>query len=267
MRSRIVGTVLVTALALSGVAAAQTITNVAITPNAGNDADQVQTGTDAYQRKTTVEVTSSSATSFSTRYAEIVGADTDVGASRTVSHSADYTITFDVTAPGAYAVTVETLLNGAFTLVNDGNSGSADVTGVAGSQTGGTLANGTLNLPDPGALTGSVADNVGFNPSASAQITGTSNGSPVSHSLSFTWTASCTSTGIVVVQGGDECAVRLGLPTEYTSDTAGDYPGVGGRPQGADGHFVTVTLSSLCGNAMVDAGEQCDDGNTANGDC
>ena len=60
------------------------------------------------------------------------------------------------------------------------------MSGVAGSQTGGTLASGILNLPDAGTLSQSTAGNVGFNPSAMAQITGTSNDSPVSHMLNFT---------------------------------------------------------------------------------
>src|SRR6185369_42115 len=44
------------------------------------------------------------------------------------------------------------------------------------------------------------------------------------------------------------------------------YPGSPGRTQATDGHFVTVTLTSLCGNGTVDSSvsEQCDQG-AANG--
>jgi cysteine-rich repeat protein len=252
-------------------ACAQTITNLTVSKNGGNSPDQLMTGDDAYQNKTTVTIQSSSATGFTARYAETVGADIDSAppSMRSNSQNTDYTIQFDVTAPGGYYLTVETLLSGAFTLVDDGSNGSAaaEMSPVAGSQTGGILASGTLNLPDPGGLTGTTGGDVGFNPSATARIDGTSNGSPVTHRITFTWTASCQSDGILPVTPGDECAVRLGLPTEYTTDTAGDYPGPGNRDQNGDGHFVQVALTSLCGNGIVDPGENCDDGGTANGDC
>src|SRR5262249_39205424 len=48
------------------------------------------------------------------------------------------------------------------------------------------------------------------------------------------------------------------------SNGAADYPGTGGRTQSNDGHFVTVTLTNLCGNGVIHtcgaASEQCDDG-------
>jgi hypothetical protein len=121
------------ALLPAGGASGQTISNISIVKNLGNSADALQTGNDAYQQKTAVSIESSSATTFATRYAEIVGADTDAAATRSVTQNSDYTISFDVTAPGGYALTVETLLNGAFTLVDDGNTAAADMSGVAGS--------------------------------------------------------------------------------------------------------------------------------------
>ena len=252
---------------------AQTISNLSAVLNGSNSNDRLTTGTDVSQRKTQVAITSSTATQFTTRYAEIVGADKDSVTPSSTSESANtnYTIQFDVTAPGGYFLTVQTLLNGAFTLVDDGNGGNgsatADVSPVAGSQTGGTLASGTLNLPDPGMQSGTATADVGFNPSATARINGTSNGSPVTHKLTFTWSADCTSAGTLNLTAGNECAVRLGLPTDYTGDTAGDYPGIGNRDQSADGHFVTVAVTGLCGNGILDPGEQCDDGNTTDGDC
>jgi hypothetical protein len=56
--------------------------------------------------------------------------------------------------------------------------------------------------------------------------------------------------------------------SHVATETAGDYPGNPARIQADDGHFVTVTLTSLCGNGTIDVGpsytEDCDDG-PANG--
>jgi cysteine-rich repeat protein len=252
---------------------AQSITNLSVVKNGGNSADDVtptlfELLADRYQRTTTVGVLTSDTTSFTTRYAEIVGADVDLVSvgSRSITQNSDYTITFDVTAPGTYSLTVATDFVGALTLHDDGVSAAADVGAVAGGQTGGTLASGSLSLADPGALSDTSSDDLAFDESGVAIIEGISNGVPQTHTLTFTWSATCTSTGVLSLLFGDECAVRLGLPTDYT-DTAGKYPGVGSRVQADDGHFVSVTLTSLCGNTVPNPGEECDDGNNANGDC
>jgi hypothetical protein len=93
-----------------------------------------------------------------------------------------------------------------------------------------------------------------------ATIFGVSNGSPVNHNLHFVFTQIVT-TGS---GGGDEAAVRLGINSSIGTETAGDYPGSPARTLSDDGHFVTVSITSLCGNGTVDSGpsytEQCDDG-------
>ncbi len=258
---------LVVLSAAVGPAAAQPIADLTIAKNAGNSADDLQTILDSYQRKTTVEVVAQSGTSFTTRYAEIVGADTDLILDRSVSQTTDYTVEFTVTAPGAYYLTVDTLLRGAFTLVDDGHQATADLSAVSGSQTGGTLASGALGLADPGTLSGGGGGNLPFSLPDTARIDGVSNGVPVTHRLTFTWSASCATSALLGLLFGDECAVRLGLATDYLIDTAGNYPGVGSRNAADDGHFVTVTVTTLCGDGALDAGEECDDGNTTAGDC
>jgi cysteine-rich repeat protein len=265
-RAAFMGIALLVALAGADLARAQSVSSLSITKNAGNSADVLQTTSDSFEVKTTVAISSSTATSFTTRYAEILGADSDLFANQTTTGNSDYTVQFTVTAPGSYYLTVDTSLIGSFTLNNDGNSASADLSAVTGSQTGGTLTSGTLSLADPGSLSGASGGDMPFNETASARIDGTSNGSPVTHTLRFTWNGTCVSTALVGLAFGDDCAVRLGLPTDY-SDPAGAYPGVGNRTQANDGHFVTVTLTSLCGNGTLDPGEQCDDGNNTNGDC
>jgi cysteine-rich repeat protein len=67
-----------------------------------------------------------------------------------------------------------------------------------------------------------------------------------------------------------ESAVRGGESNGTVTGCLGcDYPGSPPRTQAADGHFVTVGFTPLCGNGVIDAevSEQCDDGNTMSGDC
>ncbi len=250
----------------AGPARAQSITGLAAVKNAGNNPDNFQDGlTVSYQRTSTVGVLSNNGVVARVRYQEAVGVDVGAFSSQSNSLASDYNVNFSVTAPGAYDLNITTSLNGAFTIEDDGDGpGTADATGVTGTQTGGTLASGTLNLTDPGGPV--TSGNVGFLRTSAATIQGTSNGSPIAHTLRFTWSASCSSSNGFVT-GGDECAVRLGLPITYSGQTAGNYPGVGGRTAANDGHFVTISLVSLCGDGVAQGarGEQCDLGGGLNG--
>src|SRR5207249_4735326 len=88
------------------------------------------------------------------------------------------------------------------------------------------------------------------------------------HNLAFSVTApGAYSLTVATSRKGDlnrvsEAAVRLGESSTMSSFTAGTYPGSPIRTQANDGHFVTITLISLCGNATTDSsrGEQCDEG-------
>ncbi|HWP67074.1 MAG TPA: hypothetical protein VNO26_14345, partial [Candidatus Limnocylindria bacterium] len=86
-----------------------------------------------------------------------------------------------------------------------------------------------------------------------------SNGVAQSHALTFTWNGSVRSNSC-------EAAVRLGQQNGSTTGcSACVYPGSPSRTQASDGHFVTVTFTSFCGNGTIDGtGEQCDQG-VANG--
>jgi len=220
--------------------------------------------TPSRERQSATSLASSSpGSAFVTRYTSLVTTDSD-GASASAgieSMSSDYTIDFTVTAPGAYLVTVDTHLSGDFNLVNDGASGAtADISGVSGSFTGGTLTSGSLDLDDPGAASGNSGGSIGIDQSGTATIFGVSDGSTMPHSLRFVFIQSATSTA-----NGDEAAIRLGDTSHVATETAGDYPGNPSRTQTADGHFVTVSVMSLCGNGMVDPplasySEDCDEG-------
>ena len=112
-------------------------------------------------------------------------------------------------------------------------------------------------------MSGTSGGSVGIDEAGSATIFGVSNGAGVAHSLRFVFTQIATSSG-----NGDEAAIRLGDMSHIATETAGTTPGSPARSQPDDGHFVTVTLTSLCGNGAVDVGpsytEDCDDG-PANG--
>src|SRR5258706_10611487 len=126
-------------VAFTSPAVAQTLTSVSAVKNAGNSGDEFSDGLlESYQRQTTVVVVSSSTTFFRVRYQEIVAADVGVGGSdKTESQNTDYQVNFNVTVPGAYRLNIATSVKGAFTVVDDGNNGSVDMSQIVGSQTGG----------------------------------------------------------------------------------------------------------------------------------
>ena len=259
-------------LAVAPHAGAQTFGSVHAAPNPGNSPDDVNdvVAGCSWKRATQVEYLANTPSLVRTRYKEGIGADCGIfttGATET--QNSDYTLSFTVTAPGAYILHISASLNGAFTQKNDlaDGGGFEDLTAVTGTQTGGTLVAGALGISDPGILTtagpnnGDVS-NVGFHVTSTADIRATSNGAPHTHSLRYTWSGSARSDG--GLGGGDESAVRLGLATTFAlSDyQVGQYPGYGGRTDTADGKFLSVSIESLCGNGVIDgaAGEQCDAG-------
>jgi hypothetical protein len=235
-----------------------------ILTNSSNADEQIagSSSTPSRERASLVELVSSPAGAFTTRYASLVTTDSDgAGASAGLETLAsDYEIDFDATAPGAYVLTVTTSVSGDMNLVNDGSSASADVSGISGTSSGGTLTGGSLDIADPGAVAGSSGTSNGIADGGGATIFGVSDGSPVAHNLHFVFTQIVGSSS----GGGDEAAIRLGIASGIGSETAGDYPGAPARTQADDGHFVTVTLTSLCGNSVIDSGpsyaEDCDEG-------
>jgi cysteine-rich repeat protein len=222
----------------------------------------------SWDRQTAVVQQSSNGTVFAIRYKATVSSDSGAfGGDKTESLTSDYTISFTVTAPGAYYFDVATQLLGQIDVVYDGGltGGNADISGVTGSQTGGTaVLSGSLNLADPGSCSigGSSATSchLPFNQNGTARIFGISNGSPVSHTLRFQFTASAFS----AAASGHEAAMRLGIQSRDGTNGASQYPGDNSRDVNADGHFVTVTLTSLCGDGVISAPagssytEQCD---------
>jgi hypothetical protein len=222
----------------------------------------------SWDRQSQITTLSNSGTAFELRYASSVSCDSGAfGSARTETLSSDYTISFSVTAPAAYYIDVDTRRTGDLGARYDGGitGGNATLGAVSGVQTGGSFVSGSLNLADPsdcnigGGTTSSC--NQPFNQLSTARYSGVSNGAPVNHTLHFTWTQSTFS----AAASGHEGAVRMGLQSRDATNEASRYPGSPSRAaQSNDGHFVKVTLVSLCGNGAIDSGEQCDQG-AANG--
>lgn len=208
----------------------------------------------------------STATSFTSRHGWNINTDTDsYFMPSSIEATAQHNIAFNVTAPGGYRLEVVTRRVGEFGRFQDALTcgGSADTSGVTGAASGGVLI-GSLNLPDPGVLSGDATVSVPFSQqSGTAAIFGVSNGVAQSHTLTFTWDGAVHSNTCQV-------SIRQGENTVRTCQVC-PYPGNPPRTQADDGHFVTVNLVSLCGNGGVDGmvGEQCDLGpsNGAAGSC
>jgi hypothetical protein len=209
-------------------------------------------------------------TTLQSRYAFNVNADIGTLSTWTQTGSARHNVSFDATAPAGYRLDIATRRTGDLNRINDvsGCNGSADVSSVLGSSNV-PPSSGSLHLVDPGfiplepviiPIPPNITESLPFNQTGSATIFGVSNGVAQSHSLTFDWSASVSSQSC-------EVAVRMGQQNgTTTSCTACGYPGSPARTQSNDGHFVTVTFTSLCGNGVVDAqvSEQCDQG-AANG--
>ncbi len=207
--------------------------------------------------RSSVAIQINNGTTLKSRFAWNLSSDVGVFSTRDSNGTAKHNQAFNVTAPGAYFLTVDTQRTGDLNRFNDapGCDGSADISSVGGAFTGGTLASGSLGLGDPGSIPNGGSDtSVPFNQLATGQINGTSNGAAQAHTLAYTWTGTTRSNSC-------EAAVRLGEGSSVSGCTGTCvYPGAPARTQANDGHFSTVTFTSLCGNGTVDSGngEQCD---------
>src|SRR5882724_2762226 len=208
-------------------------------------------------RNSTQQLTNTGST-FQSRYAWNINADTTIFNTHDTSGSARHNVTFNATAPGGYRLDINTSRVGALGRSADASNcdGSADTSGVTGNSNV-ALNTGTLSLGDPGSIgTGGGDANTAFNQTSTSIIFRVSNGSTLSHSLSFTWNGAVRSNSC-------EASVRQG---ESSGTTSGcgicGYPGNPSRTQATDGHFVNVAFTSLCGNHSIDGSvtEQCDEG-------
>ena len=228
----------------SPAARAVSISGLSATLLGSNSADLFDdTAAQKRVRDSQVDVLSSGATSFATRYAAVVGADVSTANTTTVTLNARYRITFSVNANAgeAWQLVIDTSRYGALTLVDDGTGSARSTLGaVTVTRTGaGTLA-GSLGLAAVANLQGGANANRVVSQTGSAMLSGVGTGGAQNVRLDFSFNASARSsrTG----SNGDEAAVRLGLDSALTGFSADDYPGPGSRSLAGDGHFVTVTL-------------------------
>ena len=246
-------------LAISAASAhAQAISGLSATTS-GSTANS---GDTSGSTRSSVAFTTNTAATVATRFAWNVSADVGIRSTRDQNGNAQHNISFNVTAPGGYRLDVSQSRVGVIERGADASNcaGAADTSGITGSQSGASSTTGTLNIGDPGSVPDGGGDSsVPFNQSASASLFATSNGAAHGHALTFTWNGSVRSNSC-------EAAVRQGEGSSVSGCQSCIYPGTPSRTQATDGHFVTVSLTSLCGNGTIDAsvGEQCDQGG-ANG--
>lgn len=185
-------------------------------------------------------------------------ANADAFEDHTVSATGKHNIDFGVSAPAGFKLTITQNLRGDILRHEDDNNceGSAALSGVDGTITGGTVSSGTLDLPNlPNIAFGGEDERDFVNLTAVAEVYGISNGVTKNYSLSFEFDA-------VARSAACETAIRLGGDAGAVEGCGNcGYPGspfVGNQEN--DGHWVDVTFESLCGNGAVDSqvGEECD---------
>jgi hypothetical protein len=248
------------ALLLSGPAQGLSITDLSIVKNGSNTANVTASNRAVFSE---VQVLSSSALGFSTRYSANVASDVGAFAS-TVNQpfTGNYTITFTVTEDAGlpWQLDVTTRATGSLTYIDDaaglaGNGTLADLqmSNLTGTKGGaGTLNAGSLNLSTfaqlaGGSSTSGVQTSINQTGAATINGVGTGAGQVVTFTFNFTAAANSTCSGLCV-SGGDEKAFRFGAPgfadsgAFLANTTADNYPGVGNRTQSNDGHFINVAL-------------------------
>ena len=255
MRNSVRGWVgLLAALMLAPAAGALNITGVAITTVGANTADSlVNTGNPRSQVDSNTAVTIApsgpvpdtlgSSLSFQTQYAWLVAADREGPGVATVNltATAEYQITFTVDNPTGetYRIDIDQLRMGALTVVDDDATGGATGAATLNASTGSVdgIVNATLALAAVPTFSQGTTGSSAFSQNGTT-LSITDNALSRAFTLNFTWTGNATSTK-------DEGAIRMGVQGGLTAATADDYPGVGGRTLGSDGHFVTVTTTII----------------------
>src|SRR5581483_9789504 len=200
-------------------------------------------------------------TTFQSRHAWNINTDVGAGSTRDTSgNNTIHNLSFSATAPGSYQLNITSNRVGMIQRNSDvaGCDGQAHTSGITGTTNVG-LNSGTLNTASPADIGNGGGDNqIGYNQTNSPiGVIGPrlSNGIAQSHVLTFTWNGSVRSNSC-------EAAVRQGQQNGSTSSCgACEYTGIPGRTQSSDGHFVTVSFTSFCGDGVIDGtGEQCDAG-------
>jgi hypothetical protein len=196
---------------------------------------------------------------FKSRYAWNINADTGALSTKDISGTSTHHVNVNATAPGGYRLDISTQRTGDMNRVTDtlNCDGSADTTGVTGTSNV-ALSSGTISLADPGSIGNGSGTDLPYNQTSSATILQVSNGAaqtqPDLH-LERRGRATPARRRFVRV-----CRTSLRRAAQHVVARSPS------RTDTTDGHFVTVSFTSLCGNGSVDGSvsEQCDQG-SANG--
>ncbi len=178
------------------------------------------------------------------------------GENVTLDQTWTYQIDIQVQATGAWEMTVDSSLFGAMTINDHGEAGDAEVTigDLTGTlATSGLSSSGSLDLlvlqTDPDTVVSSSDVDEGFSRTSlgSFQVTGGFGDTTVSMVFTLEGDLRSSCGGVGCAEGGDEAAIRLGMPTPGGGDilffSAGDYPGpVVSDPTSAHGHFLEVAV-------------------------
>lgn len=241
----LVATALAITLGASAPAAALSLSGLTISLTGSNSASElVQAGGTMRTRDSAAAVVSSDATSFTTRYAMVVGADVGNRPTATENMTSSYQITFDVTADAgaSWYVILDASRMGALSIVSDGAQGSAmaSLGGLTATSSGAGTLTGSLDMAALTPITSGATTDSPFSQFSSAVLSGTGTGAAQTITLGFNWTGSAESTRSG--NNGDEAAIRMGLTSAATGFTADDYPGLGSRSMAGDGQFVSAML-------------------------
>ncbi len=243
-------------LGLAGQSQALTISAVAASMNVGNTANfKNDTVTDYREFASSTSVTDSGGSASDwygatvngqVRYASTTDADGGIATAPSQSATSNYHVTFTVSAGTGwfYDVAISNARVGAITRVDDGTGGgTANIGALTGKVNGST--NATLALAAVSMAQGTGAANTPFSQSSgTVTLTGLTGTNIITLDFSWTSLANSTCTGSLCSStGNDEMAVRLGLADTSGGASAGDYPGVGGRTIGSDGHTAIFTAT------------------------
>ena len=256
------------------VARGSSITAASATKNAGNTADATNNGAvDGRQWLSAVVASPTidqSSTHFLSRYSAVDCADSGAFTNSRQQATANYSVGFTVNGTGPYKVVVTTSWLGALTrsgrwwrLVHGHLAGDERQLQRARDRSRATSPSRPARHNPATAGSTSSSDRPAWSPASRA--TWARSPANQNHTLTYSSPANgfdANSPGGSAITGGDEAAVRLGIACTLSGQTAGTYPGPGGRTAANDGHFVDVKLSSYCGDGTIDGtiGEACDDG-------
>lgn len=162
---------------------------------------------------------------------------------------AGYRVAFDVVPENGdtWQLSLSHLVNGAHTANNEGYAARTNISAVTGrfQVNGGAWQTFSFNPSDMQGGHSQSAFNEAFTGSAAATVTGTAATSVVVE-FAFDLHVFSDSNLLFPAAAGNEASVRLGANDSLANNfTAGGYPGSGNRDITQDGHFGTITLTTV----------------------